>query len=64
MTNLDVLRKNGSNCPYRDVHPPTSAELFCKDGCSVACKEQMIEKLQRSRKGRRWLEWEANNGEV
>jgi hypothetical protein len=58
-----MLLKNGSNCPYRGINPPISAKLFCKDGCSTICKEQMIEKLTKTAKGRRWLEWDVNDSE-
>ena len=63
MTNLEKLRQSGSNCPYRDNEPPISAESFCEHGCSVECREEMIEKLSRSAKGRRWLDWEVGNNE-
>jgi len=60
MTNLEKLRQNGSNCPYSfGCNPPVSDKEFCEDGCSVICKEEMIEKLSKSKKGQRWLKREA-----
>jgi len=56
MTNLEKLRADGSNCPYSVAHMPIPSKVFCADGCSVSCKEGMIERLSKSCKGQKWLE--------
>ena len=65
MTNRERLLQDGSNCPYREPAPMSLYQsLFvvsCSNSpdmnvCQLSCRGEMVEKLNSTAKGRRWLD--------
>ena len=63
MTNEQHLRQDGSNCPF-DGDSNCKAVKHSADGCSIICREQIIERLNKTAKGRRWLADEAKDSDL
>jgi len=57
MTNQEKLKLDGSNCPYEDIGFVYD-DNECKKPCSEICKQHMIDRLNKTAKGKRWLESE------
>ena len=54
MTNKERLLQDGNNCPYDCI-----SKIKGTQGCPDKCKEQRVDDLSCSAKGRRWLDDEC-----